>query len=238
MRAAAPLSLLVGLTLLVWLGLAPLAIGAGPASDIGPALTRSLPSVMAQAAGEEAEPADEDAPMLAGDEVADAEATAAAAGSEDAASQVESTGAPVPPSSAPETSSAADAAPAAPVAAAPAPPRPTAAEPLDFPGAAVDVTLKLVAVLALAYLTLALVKRYSLGATLGKRSSAMQVIESTTLAPNRSIYLVNVEGRRLLLGVTASQITTLAAWDGDGVPQPVPAPTPAPIALDEPATAK
>jgi flagellar biosynthetic protein FliO len=230
MRAAAPLSLLVGLTLLVWLGLAPLAIGAGPASDIGPALTRSLPSVMAQAAGEEAEPADEDAPMLAGDEVADAEATAAAAGSEDAA--------PVPPSSAPETSSAADAAPAAPVAAAPAPPRPTAAEPLDFPGAAVDVTLKLVAVLALAYLTLALVKRYSLGATLGKRSSAMQVIESTTLAPNRSIYLVNVEGRRLLLGVTASQITTLAAWDGDGVPQPVPAPTPAPIALDEPATAK
>jgi flagellar protein FliO/FliZ len=125
--------------------------------------------------------------------------------------------------------------PTAPVAAAPPPPR---AEPLDFPGAAIDVTLKLIAVLALAYLTLALVKRYSLGATLGKRSSAMQVIESTTLAPNRSIYLVNVEGRRLLLGVTASQITTLAAWDGDGVPQPVPTPTPAPVALDEPAPAK
>jgi flagellar protein FliO/FliZ len=100
------------------------------------------------------------------------------------------------------------------------------------------VTLKLVAVLALAYVTLWLVKRYSVGAPLGKRSSALQVIESTTLAPNRSIYLVNVEGRRLLLGVTASQITTLAAWDGAGVPQPIPTAAPLPVALDEPAPAK
>jgi flagellar protein FliO/FliZ len=129
-------------------------------------------------------------------------------------------------------------APPTPVAPAPTPPRADRAEPLDFPGAAVDVTLKLVAVLALAYVTLMLVKRYSLGPTLGKRSSALQVVESTTLAPNRAIYLVNVEGRRLLLGVTASQITTLAAWDGDGVPVPVPSPTPAPIALDEPLSAK
>jgi flagellar biosynthetic protein FliO len=92
--------------------------------------------------------------------------------------------------------------------------------------------------LALAYLTLALVKRYSLGATLGKRTGALRVIESTTLAPNRAIHLVNVEGRRLLLGVTSAQITTLAAWDGDGVPQPVATPTSTPVALDEPAAAK
>jgi flagellar biosynthetic protein FliO len=133
---------------------------------------------------------------------------------------------------------AAEPPPVAPAAAAA--PRPERAEPLDFPAAAVDVTLKLVAVLALAYVTLALLKRYSLGPSLGKRSSTMQVIESTTLAPNRAVYLLNVEGRRLLLGVTASQITTLAAWDGDGVAQPAPAPQPplAPVPLDEPLTAK
>ncbi|HLH25557.1 MAG TPA: flagellar biosynthetic protein FliO [Chloroflexota bacterium] len=146
----------------------------------------------------------------------------------------------VPAAPAPGVSEAPNAPPPAPTVPAAAPAHPAASEPLDFPGAAVDVTLKLVAVLALAYVTLWLIKRYSLGATLGKRSGSLQVIESTTLAPNRSIYLVNVEGRRLLLGVTSSQITTLAAWDGDGVPQSVPAPTPAtaPAALDEPFAAK
>jgi flagellar protein FliO/FliZ len=230
-------ALLIAIALLR-LGLAAPAAQAAPVAATGLTLHALTGALLAQAADDAgAEPGDADAPLLGDDGATDGETTDAAAGAEGAAS-TEPVSTTAAPTVAPEPTRAPEPAPTAPVAAAPAPPRPTAAEPLDFPGAAVDVTLKLVAVLALAYVTLWLVKRYSVGATLGKRSSALQVIESTTLAPNRSIYLVNVEGRRLLLGVTASQITTLAAWDGAGVPQPIPTAAPLPVALDEPAPAK
>jgi flagellar biosynthetic protein FliO len=84
------------------------------------------------------------------------------------------------------------------------------ADPFEGPGAAVDITLKLLAVLALVYVALAALRRYSLGAGLGRSARAIQVVECNNLAPNRSLYVVNVEGRRLLIGVTASSMSTLA----------------------------
>lgn len=86
-------------------------------------------------------------------------------------------------------------------------------DPFDGPGAAVDITLKLLAVLALVYVALAALRKYSLGAGLGRSARAVQVVECTNLAANRSLYIVNVEGKRLLIGVTASSMATLAELD-------------------------
>jgi len=91
------------------------------------------------------------------------------------------------------------------------------ADPFDGPGAAVDITLKLLAVLALVYVALSALRKYSLGAGLGRGARSVQVLECTNLAANRSLYVVNVEGKRLLIGVTASSMATLAELES---PQP------------------
>jgi flagellar biosynthetic protein FliO len=96
-------------------------------------------------------------------------------------------------------------------------------EPLDWSRAAIDVTLKLLAVLVLAYGALVLLRRYSLGSGLGRRAGALEVLESVALGPNRAIYLIRVGDRRLVLGVTATQITPLAVWEADASPALPPA---------------
>jgi flagellar biosynthetic protein FliO len=92
-------------------------------------------------------------------------------------------------------------------------------DPFDGPGAAVDITLKLLAVLALVYVALSALRKYSLGAGLGRSARVLQVVECTNLAANRSLYIVNVEGKRLLIGVTASSMSTLAELEAS--PDPI-----------------
>lgn len=87
---------------------------------------------------------------------------------------------------------------------------------------ALDVTLKLAAVLALAYVALAALRRYSVGGG-QKRDGLLQILDSASLGPNRTIYVVKVMDKRLVVGATASQITTLAAWDLGGALADVPA---------------
>ncbi len=96
-------------------------------------------------------------------------------------------------------------------------------EPLDFPSAALDVGLKLAFVVALIYILAAVWRRY--GTTLGIRQGArtLEILESATLAPNRQVFLVRVSGQRILLGVTASQIGSLAQWDDPPVGMTEPA---------------
>ncbi len=89
------------------------------------------------------------------------------------------------------------------------------ADPFDGPGAALDITLKLLAVLALAYVALGALRKYGLGHGLRRGDGLLQVLESTTLAPNRAVYVVRVGERRLVLGVTTSQITTLAELEAE-----------------------
>ena len=81
-------------------------------------------------------------------------------------------------------------------------------DPFDGPAGAIDLFLKLGIVVALAYASLALLKRYTVGAA--RPTSLLQVLDSTTLAPNRSVYVVRVGEKRLVLGVTQTQISTLA----------------------------
>lgn len=81
-------------------------------------------------------------------------------------------------------------------------------DPLDGPVGAIDLFVKLGIVVVLAYASLAMLKRYTVGAT--RSTSLLQVLDSTTLAPNRSVYVVRVGEKRLVLGVTQNQISTLA----------------------------
>ena len=90
-------------------------------------------------------------------------------------------------------------------------------DPFDGPGAALDLTLKLGAVLALAYVSMAALKRYTAG-TVSQRGSLLEVLDSTTLGPNRSVYVVRAGDKRLVLGVTQNQITALAELDPDAEP--------------------
>ena len=87
-------------------------------------------------------------------------------------------------------------------------------DPFDGPGAAMDLVLKLGAVLALAYVSMAALKRYTSGAV-SQRGTLLEVLDSTTLGPNRSIYVVRAGAKRLVLGVTQNQITPLAELDAD-----------------------
>jgi len=108
----------------------------------------------------------------------------------------------------------------------------SSADPFDGPAAAIDLLLKLGIVLALAYASLAVLKRYTVGAT--RSTSMLQVLDSTTLAPNRSVYVVRVGEKRLVLGVTTAQITTLAELEPEAAvaAQPADAPGPSPLADD------
>ncbi|MCC6174145.1 MAG: flagellar biosynthetic protein FliO [Chloroflexi bacterium] len=86
------------------------------------------------------------------------------------------------------------------------------ADPFESPGAALDLLLKLGAVLALAYVSLAALRRYSVG--MGpRRGSLLEVLDSTSLGQNRSVYVVRAGDKRLVLGVTPQQITTLSELD-------------------------
>jgi flagellar biogenesis protein FliO len=86
------------------------------------------------------------------------------------------------------------------------------------PGSAVDVFdlgLKLFFVLALAYGSLALLKRASQGGWAPRGGlptpDALRVLTTLTLAPNRTVHVVRAPGgRTLLLGATPSQVNLIA----------------------------
>jgi flagellar biogenesis protein FliO len=88
------------------------------------------------------------------------------------------------------------------------------------PGLGVDVldlSLKLVAVLALAYASLAVLKRLGVGGAAqlsqagGTTTDGLRVVASLSLAPNRSVHVVRApDGKTLLLGATPGQVNLIA----------------------------
>jgi flagellar biosynthetic protein FliO len=87
-------------------------------------------------------------------------------------------------------------------------------DPFDGPGAAMELVIKLGAVLALAYVSMAALKRYTAG-SVSQRGTLLEVLDSTALGPNRSVYVVRAGGKRLVLGVTQQQITPLGELDDE-----------------------
>jgi flagellar biosynthetic protein FliO len=82
------------------------------------------------------------------------------------------------------------------------------ADPFEGPSGAIELLVKLGAVLALAYVSMAVLRRYTAG-SVSQRGSILEVLDSTTLGPNRAVYVVRAGDRRLVLGVTQHQITSL-----------------------------
>jgi flagellar biogenesis protein FliO len=87
------------------------------------------------------------------------------------------------------------------------------------PGLGVDIldlTLKLVAVLALAYGSLAVLKKTGFGGPGAVRGGlaagdGLRVLSTLALAPNRSVHVVRVPGgKTLLLGATPGQVNLIA----------------------------
>jgi flagellar biosynthetic protein FliO len=73
-----------------------------------------------------------------------------------------------------------------------------------------DLLVKLAFVLLLIYGSLWLLRRFT--QTGGRRPGQLlvNIVEQTTLAPGRSVYLLEIGSRLLLVGSTANQISTLA----------------------------
>jgi flagellar biosynthetic protein FliO len=94
-------------------------------------------------------------------------------------------------------------------------------DPFDGPGGAFDLMLKLGAVLALCYVAMAALKRYTAG-SVTQRGTLLDILDSKTLGPNRSVYVVRAGDKRLVLGVTQHQITTLAELAPEPVARPLP----------------
>jgi len=106
-------------------------------------------------------------------------------------------------------------------ASASAPAAVTAAQPalgVQDPGGlgfdAADIAFKLIAVLALAYGSLYLLKRFSVGGNAAAKSGGtpgMRIVSSLALAPNRSVHVLKVPGgKTLLVGATPNQINLIA----------------------------
>jgi flagellar biogenesis protein FliO len=80
----------------------------------------------------------------------------------------------------------------------------------------IDIGVKLIAVLALAYGSLLLLRRLGVGSASAPRSApgvvqGMRVIASLTLAPNRSVYAIRVPGgRALVVGATPNAVNLIA----------------------------
>jgi flagellar biosynthetic protein FliO len=78
-----------------------------------------------------------------------------------------------------------------------------------------DLIVKLGLVIGLIYLTMWALRTYVLGPQARRRLNArltgrMDVLDTTQLAPNRTLYLVEVADRVLVLGATGTSLNTLA----------------------------
>jgi flagellar biosynthetic protein FliO len=77
-----------------------------------------------------------------------------------------------------------------------------------FGSALVKTILSLGVVIALVYFTTFGIKRF-LTRSKGRSSASIRVLGSTLLGPKKGIYIIEVESRRLLLGVTEATISYL-----------------------------
>jgi flagellar biosynthetic protein FliO len=117
-----------------------------------------------------------------------------------------------PQTQAPQTQAPADA--TAPSASS-APPALGVQEPAGLGFDAVDIGFKLIAVLALAYGSMLLLKRIGFGGVAavgnGGGGPGMRVVSSLALAPNRSVHVLKVPGgKTLLVGATPNQVNLIA----------------------------
>ncbi len=88
----------------------------------------------------------------------------------------------------------------------------------DVPG----LLLRLLIVLGLAYGSLRLLNYFTRSGRLGgAQGKALEVVDHLNLGQNRSIYLVRVSGRVLVVGATGNQLNLLSRMTLDDLPEDV-----------------
>lgn len=68
-------------------------------------------------------------------------------------------------------------------------------------------------VVMLAWGTVYLLRRTTLGQGMASTDSAVRVVDRNWLGPKKAIYLVDISGRTLALGVTEEHISVLSTWE-------------------------
>ncbi len=87
-------------------------------------------------------------------------------------------------------------------------------------------------VVGLAWGSVWLLRRTTLGQGAVGAGSIVKVVERTWLGPKKAIFLVDISGRTLALGVTDEQISVLSAWEkGEIDVTPAPKATPGAFAI-------
>ena len=89
-------------------------------------------------------------------------------------------------------------------------PEPATETPVNFASLLLRTVLSLIFVAALIYVCVALLRKYTHLQDKKAGSHLIEVVSSTFLAPKKSIYLVQVLDRLLVLGVTEASISLLS----------------------------
>ncbi len=63
------------------------------------------------------------------------------------------------------------------------------------------------------------------GAVLRKSFQRMQLVETLSVGPRQKIILIQVDGREVLVGITAQHMTALSPWSANGSPDESQAPS-------------
>ncbi len=80
-------------------------------------------------------------------------------------------------------------------------------------------------VVMLAWGTVYLLRRTTLGQGMASADSTVRVVDRNWLGPKKAIYLVDISGRTLALGVTEEHISVLSTWEAGEIDLQRPQPT-------------
>jgi flagellar biogenesis protein FliO len=90
----------------------------------------------------------------------------------------------------------------------------------------IKVGFGLALVVTLAWGTVYLLRRTTLGQGMAGSNSSVQVVDRNWLGPKKAIYLVDISGRTLALGVTEEHISVLSSWEAGEIEIARPTPQP------------
>ena len=81
------------------------------------------------------------------------------------------------------------------------------------------IGISLVIIVAIIYLTVFLLRKLSGNRLGGRKGTAIQIIEQTYLAPKKSVCLLKLADRAVLVGITDTNINLLTELEWDSLPQ-------------------
>ena len=81
------------------------------------------------------------------------------------------------------------------------------------------IAVSLCVIVAIIYLTVFLLKKLSNSHIGGRKGTAIQIVEQTYLAPKKSVCLLKLADRAVLVGITENSMNLLTEMEWDALPQ-------------------